>query len=208
MNRFILLSFFFLFPMILYAGNDTGIQSPLEPVVTNITIPDIHAPSMSSNGPEPLYIMKATVVYSDGLSWRGVIYLTNNTVITITNRAASGVDIRVLSIYSLESIRVVRWTAEKQGTNLYRFTPAEYRVVAVGTDTNGIVYTGNIPVFNQFVFSDDSVKKQLYTFFFDRWIEGKKGYFRWENSLATSFPYNFNNPLPGVVVEVDFDRNF
>lgn len=197
-----------LIPLSLYAGNN-GMKSPVEPAVSDVSIPDVKAPELSTNGLGQLVLLKATVTFSGGETWKGLIYLTNSTVITMTNVTPSGTEIRSLSFYNIESVRVTKWSAVKtEKGDLYQFTPAEYRIVGVGTDTNGIVFSGNLPVFNQFVFSDDRVKKQLYTIFFDRWIEGKKGFFRWENSRADSFSYNFQNPIPGVVTEIDFDRNF
>lgn len=198
-----------LFPLFLFAGNNDGLDMPDEPLVNDIVIPDVKAPTLSTNGMDQLVLIKATAVFSGGQTWKGLIYLTNSTVITITNLTPSGIEIKSLSFYNIESIRITKWSAVKtEKGDLYQFTPSEYRIVSVGTDTNGLVYSGNLPVFNQFLFSDDKVKKPLYTIFFDRWIEGKKGFFRWENSRADSFSYNFQNPIPGVVTAIEFDRKF
>lgn len=185
------------------------LNQPMEPAVNDIAIPEVQAPTMSTNGQDKLVLLKATAVFSGGQTWKGLIYLTNNTQITITNLTASGIEIKSLSFYNIEKVRITKWSAEKTDKgDLYQFSPSEYRIVGIGTDTNGLVYKGNLPVFNQFLFSDDRVKKPLYTIFFDKWIEGKKGYFRWENSRADSFSYNFDNPISGVVTAIEFDRNF
>jgi hypothetical protein len=175
-------------------------QSPSDPSLGDVTIPDVSPLDVTNTPPENLlYQLNAAVYFTEGKSVNGLIRLTNDLIITVTNTNNNMIRINSLSIFNINNIQITKWEPVKTSNDLYLFTPVEYKIFTNEFDTNYFVYYGNISTLNDFEMTDDRTLYHFYSIFYDRWIEGKKGYFRWNNSKASTFSYNFTNPIPGVV---------
>lgn len=182
---------------------------PAVPVAAEVAVPALAPPDTSNRAPgQQLFLRRATVRFSDKRTWKGVIQLSNSVLISLTNRSFDHMSIDTLTVYNLRKLKIVRWRADPQSNGLFLFTPSEYRIFTDPSDPAGMKYSFPISHFDRFVFTGQDRSSVLYSVFYDRWVQGKTGAFRWENTKATTFGFNLENPVPGVVTEIEFEERY
>lgn len=185
---------------------------PSEPVVEDLKLPDIEMNEPAhTDRPGMLVLIKGTIGFSDKKEWQGTLHFSNNLILSITNTMPGRTSIQTISLYSIERIIIEKWEAIKMDNDTYYFQPILYKIItnqsrSLLSEEQSLHYQGNIPLFNRFGFSGDTPVKAVYSIFYDRWISGKKQAFRWENSKSTSFSYNFDHPIQGVVTTIQLDQ--
>ncbi len=205
------LSFLFSLESIVFSDEEIPSPStPVEPVIEELKMPEITTEGPSNqNLSNMLYLFHSSVIFSDGSVLEGTLQLSNNIIFRFTNNINGQLFIKSISLYEIEKIEIVRWMPEKKDNNTFLFIPIEYQLYTNQSDSSYLIYTNNIESFNSFIIGNEKFGyKQLFTIFYDRWMEGKKGVSRWENSKAASFPYNTVHPISGVVRSIQFIKNY
>ncbi len=182
-------------------------DSPDEPKVEEVQIPELKVEEVSNFENNKLYLFRVKVDLSDGTAITGTMNLTNNPIFVITNQIIGQINISTISIYQLDKIEIIKWQPERKDKDLFLFKPVEFRFYTNQTD-NYISYRNPINELSDIQISNDSYgRKHIFSIFYDRWIEGKKNAFRWDNSKASVFPYNYDHPIPGVIQSITFIKN-
>ena len=173
-------------------------------VGTLFAIEEPHVPSVKSPAdPEAVF----TTNRVSGLTFNvllkkasGIIvpahWTITDRVIVISNKTKNGLEITSVNLASLKKIVCTNWHADEIRPNLYRFYPGTYRLIGKKT----YAYHGHLSFLDSLLLSEPP--SHAYTIYFDRWIQGKKGVWRWKNNKATHFEYAFTHPLSNVVVEI------
>lgn len=187
-----------------FSAADSGPDAPAEPVIEDIRVPDIRMEDRGDySRPGLLYMAQVELTFADGRVTNGVWVMSNDTRLTLTNRAGSRMDIRTVSLYALSSIEISRWNATNTGRNTYLFTPVQFLLQPSGG--SGFLYNGRLELFEKLVLQmPDDRTAAWYSIFYDSWEAGVKGVFRWENTRSANFTYNLDHPLPGVIVKIRF----
>ncbi|OHD55457.1 MAG: hypothetical protein A2Y33_11655 [Spirochaetes bacterium GWF1_51_8] len=131
-------------------------------------------------------------------------YATNFTLI-VTNKISNQNQIAKIDLMSIVELEVTGWTAIQIESGFYQFVPVQYRIYSGGKI---YLYPKNIPQFNTFLVEADGKPKKMYTIFFDSWVAGQKGVFRWKNSKAYEFAYNYTHPIDGTVFRIQFGSQY
>ena len=198
---------FFLVSIIYTDESVSSPSEPSQPVIEELKIPEITMDGTNQVFSNTLFLCRVSVIFSDGSTLEGTMQLSNNIILSFTNDLTSQVSIKAIPLYRIEKITVVKWMPEQKDKGTFLFLPVEYRIYTNGDDPSYLTYTNNIVELNSFTVGDEKYGyKQLYTIFYDNWIEGKKGVSRWENSKADYFPYNTIHPISGVVTTINFIR--
>lgn len=197
-----------------FAAGAFALQEPAAPSVPDVpevtgpVVREVESEAMMSNDTHPadghtLYqpLWKTvTITECGGSPVEGMLKITSNLILTVTNTASNRMDIRHFYLTDILSLEVTKWKAMEQSGGIYKFVPSEYRVVCGGS----FIYTGNIPLFNIFEIEANGKREGVFTIFYDRWVPGQNGQFHWENSQSFDFSYNFTHALRGVVNSIDF----
>lgn len=189
-------------------------SSPAEPAVSdtdfsNFSFTDVNEPPAEK--PRYLVMMKAGVIFSDGSMSNGMLYLTNTLQLKLTNAAnsiAKGKTLKVINLYDISRIDIIRWQPLDNGDGTYLFTPVFYKIYTNRDYKDGIDYTGNIGLFNSFDFGSTDGTNSVLSYFSDTWVKGINGDFHWQNSKSSIFGYNFTHPVDGVVVSLQLNNNY
>lgn len=153
----------------------------------------------SSDGTK--FFKLAQVIVSPDKVLNGTFEYSTNLVLYITNKISNLTYIKPVDLASIEEIEIKQWSPVEQSEGFYKFVPSLYYLY---TKNEIHKYYANIPIFNVFKLRIYNNQETLYTIFYDFWVEGKKGFFHWENSKAYQFNYNFTHPLNGVAIRIKF----
>ena len=185
-------------------------QAPVDPNVDDVTveIPALSTPS-NDNKSGSLFLIQARLEVSGADDIEGSAALSNHLTLSITNKSGGAETVQEISLFSISRIEIVKWAPEKVKDNLYLFKPVQYLIFtnqsqSLLSEERAVTYNGNIESLNNFIISGNFPKKMVYTIFYDQWIPGSRNFYRWENSRATVFAYNFDHPLKGVVKTIRF----
>jgi hypothetical protein len=203
LKPFCLMSLFMLIFASVFSFDESSVPNPSEPDAPEVKFPDMPSAKISNQeNPQMLILLRVSLTISEETEMKGTAYFSNYSRWTVTNQILNKINIFSFSIYDIQKIDILKWKSEKKDENTYFFIPSEYKIYANNRDY--FIHKGNIEAFNSLILSDDTSKKRYYSVFYDNWIEGKKGFYRWENSKASSFTYNFENPIAGVVKTIQF----
>jgi len=195
--------FFFFLCLTAYSSED--VKKPDEPIKPKE--PSVKDPSgqekKKKSRQKPIEF-SITLSFSDGKTFSGALEFTNIFSIVLTPELSS--ETQLISISNLSLVEISKWGIGKIEEDYFLFQPILYRIYTNQDVSNYILYDGNIGFLNTLTVKNKNTKTNFNTIFYDRWIEGKKGAFRWENSKSLVFPYNFDHPLPGVVTRIYFER--
>lgn len=183
---------------------------PDEPSVMDV--PDLTPPPLIDPTPIPVSTASNTnrqwvqfparLTDSSGHVRKGVLIWTKPITLEITNIVRGIFSVDSLSLFFVKSIEVKHWKGTLLSNDLYRFEPSEYRVTLY-EESEPRVIRANLPDLNEMIFEENDKRTRAYTLFYDLWVSGKRGIYRWENSRGTTFPYNDTHPIPGVIVKIE-----
>jgi hypothetical protein len=174
-----------------------------EPVFSNISFTDLPPVEKSPY----LLMIKGAITFSDGSISNGTLYLTNTLKLFITNRTQTGKAPKMITLYDISKIDIIRWQPVNNGDGTYLFMPVFYRIYTNSRYSEGIDYNGNIGLFNSFDFGNENGTNKVLSYFSDAWVEGKNSDFHWQNSKSAIFGYDFTHPIDGVAVTLQFFKN-
>ncbi|MGC8765535.1 MAG: hypothetical protein ACP5QT_06585 [Brevinematia bacterium] len=190
-----------------------SVDLPAEPESPKINedfsteIPQIEDPFSEMKTNSFVYYVRTRLYFSDGKNKERVLIFSNVDLISVTNSEDDTKKIYTFSLYQIEKIEIIKWKASSLSNNIYLFSPDFYRIYlkteSPGT-TNFVEIKNNIAYFNVLSSKTEEKLENYYTIFYDYWISGKNKFFRWKNSRSMVFDYNFTNPLPDVVVKIEF----
>lgn len=183
------------------------VSPPIEPSEPIIEIPPIENPFLSNSAKEATYTIITRVKFADGTYIKGTISFTNIIVFSLTNFISNRNEVYTFSIYDLDRIVINKWQPEKVSNNLFLFKPCDY--IFYFNDRNLfqrelIQFHSNVEFFNVLNLVSGEKSYNLYSIFYDYWIMGKNGLFRWKNSRGVIFEYNASHPLSNVITEIKF----
>jgi len=195
---------FFFFIAVLVSGLSADVNVPIDPenpIINETRIPDVVLESPDNDG-KSLSMIGVQLDFSHTNTVEGIFTLSNHILFTLTNLISNTITIKSYSIFNIDRLEVLKWKAERKDNSLYLFTPVLYAVYT--NETGFLLYNGNISALNRLEISQIDKNLAFYSLFYDKWIEGKKGVFRWENSRTANFSYNLDHPINGVVVKIRF----
>ncbi len=188
---------------------ETGpkVDTPQDPQVKEPTIsePKVDSPVVESaaTNPSPTllsnqYLLTLTLQGGTNVTLKWTAPLP---VLTITNTINKEVRIETVELDKISQIRIQEWRPRQLTAASYVFEPGLIEIELL----NGVKKTGHsLSLLQEIsgVWLDKEVK--AYAIFYDQWIPGEKNIYRWKNTRAGSFSYNFTHPLKGVVTAINF----
>jgi hypothetical protein len=190
------------FSVSLYAGTPTAPAEPEEPQINIPSFEETGKPDTNiKSGVRTMFASLPTqIIIAERETFSGFFDMVSNISITITNTNNGKLEIASFSFTQIDKIEVKRWGFQKIKNNQYFFFPVEYRIYAPKL----YIYNGNLPFLNEITVRAGNETRKFYTVFYDYWIKGEKGHFRWQNSRASDFAYNFRNPISGTTRALEF----
>jgi hypothetical protein len=164
-------------------------ESPLVPTEPEVVLSDQSEQSYN-----------VEVYFSNGLRLSGSITLPLESIaLPVWDGDANK---KITQIKNIASIEFMQWSAKRIKTDSFVFYPVQSKVVLY--DGSAIECDKTIPVLHKLSFREKRKRKNisLYTYFYDYWK--KKS---WVNSKMKDLHYPENNPLPGTVVKIVFNKN-
>ena len=177
------------------------VSGPTNPVVDDIQIPDV---KLSNPAPTTTSLLSVRVIVeiSGGKQLRGMLLLTNPTLFWQTNVSEGSLSVRNWTVEQLGEIDILKWRPDRTDKDTVLWEPFSYRMT--GETDAAFLHEGRIPELDRLVVDTGDRRVAAFTIFYDRWIEGKKGVFRWENARNANFQYHRENPVEGVAVKIKF----
>lgn len=182
-------------------------QTPSEPGVKDPQVQEPHTPdpevASTATNPSPQAVihrfsLKLTL---QGGKTRLLQWEAPGPVLYLTNQAGQTLSIQTLDYASVQHITISQWQPLPEGNARYRFEPVQ----AVLVLKDGRMFTAPaLPGMHEISGLSQGETIRLWTVFYDQWMSGEKNIYRWKNSRAGSFNYNFTHPLQGVVIRIDF----
>ncbi len=182
-----------------------GIDEPTEP---GILVPEVEEPQATdvtfqpntvSNQVKPMsYILHLR--FYGGKTWEAE-WQPELPALVITNIDKKKMIIKSISLSEIRSISVAHWKPVRTSAALYEFQPDD---ITIRLKDEKIYKADSLPVIHTLSLKIDNQDRTVYSIFYDQWIPGQTGVYRWKNSKAGDFAYNFSHPVEGVVIEIDF----